>query len=106
MTLDDKLRFVVHHDKAIAIDEPGRAADCAFSPEATLVVGDNLFGLAKVFRVDGWAEPAKAKVTEIGMFGPGFPETIAAKGDVIYRLSDTGGAPSLMAKFRCPAIER
>jgi hypothetical protein len=95
-----------HHDQAIAIDEPGRVADCAFSPEGKLVVGNNLFGLARVFLVEDWATPAQAKVTEIGKLGPGFPETIAAKGDVIYRLSDTGGAPSLMAKFRCPAIER
>ncbi|HEY1104601.1 MAG TPA: hypothetical protein VGE78_00450, partial [Agromyces sp.] len=106
LTLDDQGRFAVHHDKAIAIDEPGRIADCAFSPEGKLVVGNNLFGLSRVVRVDDWTDPAKARVTSLGMFGPGFPEAIAAKGDVIYRLSDTGGAPSLMAKFRCPAIER
>lgn len=106
LMLGEKGRFEVKHDKAIAIDEGGRVADCAFSPEGRLVVGNNLFGLAKVFLVEDWMAPEKATVTQVGMFGPGFPETIAAKGDVIYRLSDTGGSPSLMAKFRCPAIER
>lgn len=106
LTEGENGKLVVHHDRSIAIDKPGVVADCAFSADRKLVVGNNLFGLSKVFRVDDWVEPSKAKVSEIGQFGPGFPETIAAKGDVIYRLSDTGGSPSLMGKFRCPAIER
>jgi hypothetical protein len=99
-------KLAVHHGRSIAIDKPGVVADCAFSADRNLVVGNNLFGLSKVFHVADWVDPANAKVSEIGMFGPGFPETIAANGDLIYRLSDTGGTPSLMAKFRCPAIER
>ena len=29
------------------------------------------------------------------------PEASAVRGDVFYRMSDTGGGPSLMAAFRC-----
>jgi hypothetical protein len=58
------------------------------------------------FRVDGWAHPASAQVVSLNAFGDGFPEVIAVRGDVIYRLSDTGGAPSLMGKFRCSPTSR
>ena len=80
--------------------------DCAFSDRGVLWVGNNVFGLNQVFRVDGWAEPATAKVVATNAFGVGFPEVIAARGDIIYRMSDTGGSPSLMAKFRCSTIPR
>ena len=84
------------------IGKGGALADCAFSDDDTLLVGSNLFDLAHVYRIDGWRDPATAKVITVGMLGVGFPETIAARGDIIYRMSDTGGAPSLMAKYRCP----
>ena len=42
-----------------------------------------------------------ATVTPFAQIGVGFPETIAARADVIYRMSDTGGSPSLMTKYRC-----
>jgi hypothetical protein len=40
-------------------------------------------------------------VVPVAQLGSGFPEVIAAHGDVVYRMSDTGGSPSMMAKFRC-----
>lgn len=94
-------------ERAVAIPITGgkRISDCAFSETGTLVVGSNLFDAANVYRVTGWREPATAKVELLGPLGIGFPEAIAIRSSAadttIYRLSDTGGAPSLMAKYRC-----
>jgi hypothetical protein len=98
---EDAGKLVVHHERAIAISRPGALADCAFSDDDTLYVGSNMFDLANVYRVDGWADPAHATLTSLGSLGVGFPEGMAVHGDVIYRTSDTGGAPSLLARYRC-----
>jgi len=95
-------RLAIHRDHAIAVDRPGVVADCAFAADGTLWAGNNLFGMSQVFRVD----EVRATVTSIGPLGVGFPEVIAARGDVLYRMSDTGGSPSLMAKFRCTGKAR
>jgi hypothetical protein len=90
----------VRRDGAIAVDGPARLADCAYDDTGRLWAADNLFGMAQVFRIDnGSAVPFEA-------FGPGFPEVLAVRGDTFYRMSDLGGAPSLMAKFRCPAATK
>jgi hypothetical protein len=95
-------KLLVQHATSIEITRPGALADCAFSADdGTLWAGSNLFDLSQVYRIDGWADPATAKVVAFAQIGVGFPETIAARGDVIYRMSDTGGSPSLMAKYRC-----
>ncbi|HEY5936211.1 MAG TPA: hypothetical protein VIU61_16285 [Kofleriaceae bacterium] len=100
--VDEKGRLAVRHEGSIAITKPGALADCAFAEDGTLFAGSNLFDLSTVYRVDGWQAPATAKVSTVEQIGIGFPETIAARGDVIYRMSDTGGeGPSLMARFRC-----
>lgn len=99
-------RYVADPTKRIAVTRAGVLGDCAFSDRGTLWVGNNAFGLSEVFRVDGWANPATAEVVSANAFGIGFPEVIAARGDIIYRMSDTGGSPSLMVKFRCSAINR
>ena len=99
-------RLVADKSRAIHVDKPDAVADCAFSDAKELWVGDNFIGLSQVFRVDGWQDPATAKVVPIEPLGVGFAEVIAVRGDVIYRMSDTGGAPSGMAKFRCAAIPR
>lgn len=97
LSSDDKL--VVAHAGAIAIADPGHLADCAYDG-GTLYVGNNLFGLSTVSRVvDG-------KVLPIASIGVGFPEVLAVRGDVFYRMSDTGSTPSLMSKFRCSASAR
>ena len=70
------------------------------------VAGNNFFDRSEVYRIDGWQDPARAKVVEIGALGVGFPEVIAVRGDIVYRMSDTGGSPSLMSKFRCTAGTR
>lgn len=88
-------RLAVTRDHAIAVDRPGTLADCAYSDDGTLWAGDNLLGLSDVYRITGERAVGVARV------GIGFPEVIAVRGDVIYRMSDLGGSPSLMAKFRC-----
>lgn len=95
-------KLVAHHDKAIAIVNKGGAlADCAFADDGSLWAGSNLFDFANVYEVKGWDDPARAKVVPLAGIGFGFPETFAVRGDVFYRMSDTGGAPSLLAKYRC-----
>jgi hypothetical protein len=99
-------RYAVDRTRRIAVTRKGVIGDCAFSETDTLWVGNNVFGLNEVFRIDGWRDPATAKVVPTNAFGVGNPEVIAARGEVIYRMSDTGGSPSLMAKFRCSAFPR
>ncbi|MCX5746153.1 MAG: hypothetical protein NT062_27055 [Proteobacteria bacterium] len=99
-------RLAVNPASSIAISPAGALADCAFDDADRLWVGSNIFELNAVSRVDGWQDPRTAKVTPIGAIGVGFSEVIAARGDLLYRMSDTGGAPSGMAKFRCTANER
>jgi hypothetical protein len=94
-------KLAVSYAPQIAITKPGSLADCAFAGDGTLWAGSNLFDMSRVYRVDGWTDPGTAKVVEVAALGVGFAETIAVKGDRIYRMSDTGGAPSLMAVFRC-----
>ena len=94
-------KLAVKYEPRIAITRPGALGDCAFSDDGTLWAGSNLFDMSKVYRIDGWTAPESAQAVDIASLGIGFPETLAVRGDVIYRMSDTGGAPSLMMKFRC-----
>jgi hypothetical protein len=98
---DEAGKLVVHHDRAIEITRPGALADCAFADDGTLWVGSNMFDLGHVYRVAQWDDPARAQVEQVGSLGVGFPEGIAARGDVVYRMSDMGGTPSLIARYRC-----
>jgi hypothetical protein len=77
---------------------------CAFGDDGSLWAGSNLFGGATVYRIAGWQRPAEAVVTRVADLGRGFPEAIAVgPGGLVYRFSDTGGAPSLQDRFRCAA---
>lgn len=108
---DGSLYCLVDRAGALAIDPPrtiaitgkNKLADCAIDEHGTLWAGGNMFELGRIYRVDDWRDPAHARVTALGPLGPGNPEVLAVRGDVLYRMSDTNGAPSLMAKFRCPA---
>lgn len=98
-------KLAVDRAGAIRIARPGVVADCAFSPSGALYVGSNLFDLGEVYAVDGWQEPASARVRSIAALGVGFPETLAVRDDVIYRMSDMGNrSPSAMKKFRCTGL--
>ncbi len=98
--------LAVSHDRSIEVAAPGHLADCAFDASGALYVANNLFGLSTVSRIDNWRDPQRATITPIGSLGGGFPEGLAVDGDVFYRFSDTGGAPSLMGKFRCARSAR
>ncbi len=98
--------LAVSRDGAIEVAKPGHLADCTYDAAGTLYVGNNLFGLSTVSRIDNWRDPVHAKVVQLGSLGAGFPEALAVDGDVFYRFSDTGGSPSLMGKFRCTRSAR
>jgi hypothetical protein len=99
---EDAGKLTVHYQHSIRIARPGVLSDCAFAEDGTLYAASNLFDAGNVYRVVGWREPSEAKIEVVGALGIGFPETIAVKGDLIYRMSDTGAAPSMMRKLRCP----
>jgi hypothetical protein len=95
-------KLAVEHAGSIPISRPGALSDCAFSEDNRLYVGTNLFDAGNVYRVTGWEEPERASLERIGPLLIGFPETLAVRGDVIYRMSDTGRPPSFMKRYRCP----
>ncbi|MBS1123389.1 MAG: hypothetical protein H6Q90_5617, partial [Deltaproteobacteria bacterium] len=97
-------KLVADHARSIAIARPGVVADCAFSDDGTLYVGSNMFDLGEVYRVTGWQDPTTAKVRKFAELPIGFPETLAVRGDVVYRMSDMGGTPSMMVKYRCTPV--
>ena len=103
---EDDGRLVAHQDRAFHVGRPKALADVALDDHGALWVGANGFGLNGVWRITDWHDLAHAKLEELGAYGVGFSEGIAVRGDLLYRFSDLGGAPSLMAKFRCPAIQR
>ena len=99
-------RYRVDAKRRIAVTRPGVIGDCAFDDQDALWVGNNVFGVDQVFRIDGWGDPASAKAVGTNTLGIGNSEVIAVRAGVTYRMSDTGGAPSLLAKFRCLAPTR
>ncbi|HEU0037160.1 MAG TPA: hypothetical protein VFQ53_41405 [Kofleriaceae bacterium] len=94
-------KLAVDRDVAIAITKPGALADCAFDDKGALYAANNIFDASHVFRIDGWQTAATAKVVELEAPMLGNPEVLAARGDVLYRMSDTNGPPSFMARYRC-----
>jgi hypothetical protein len=99
LTLDGS-HLAVEREHAIAISRPGQLADCTYDEAGTLWAADNLFGMSQVDRVQ------PPNVEPVAQIGVGFPEVLAVRGDIFYRMSDTGGAPSLVAKFRCTAVTK
>jgi hypothetical protein len=99
-------RFAVVPDASIRVTKHDALADCAFDDAGQLYAASNFFDTNRVYQVDGWRDPASAVVTSIGSVGVGFGEGIAVRGDVVYRFSDLGGAPSLISKFGCPGLAR
>ena len=88
-------RLVLHRDGALAVTGPRQIGDCTYGDDGTLWVGGNLHAGGQIWRVvDGKAIP----IAKLGLINP---EVIAVRGDLVYRMTDTNAAPSLMAKFRC-----
>ena len=96
-------KLAVEYHNAIRIARPGVLGDCAFSDDGSLYAGSNLFDIGNVYRVDNWQDPTEAKVSLVASMAVGFPETLAVRGDIFYRMSDTGGGavPSMMRKLQC-----
>lgn len=93
--------------RSIAVSPAETLTGCDLAPDGAVWAGLNLFGRSMVYRITGWTTPAQAEVREIGSFGPGFPESIAVGADgAVYRFSDMGNSPSMVAKFRCPDAAR
>lgn len=102
----ERTTYTADYERSIAVAQPGQLADCAIGQDGSLWVGANIFGGNMVYRVEGWEDPIHAKVETVGPYGIGNSEVLAVKDDVIYRMSDTNGSPSLMAKFRCRRAAR
>jgi len=100
---EERGRLVVHHAPAIEIAGHESLADCAFDNHGGLWAGSNMFDLGRVYRVIDWQTPERADVQRVAALALGFPETLAVRDDIVYRMSDMGGSPSLMARYRCPA---
>jgi outer membrane protein assembly factor BamB len=98
---EDAGKLAIHRDRAIAITRPGALADCTVADDGAVWAASNLFDISRAYRVTHWEDPAAAQVELIGPLPIGFPELIAVRGDIVYRMSDMGVAPSLMARFRC-----
>lgn len=98
----DAGRLRADRSRAVKIAAHGLVSGCSILPGGDLLVGTNLFGGNAVYRVTG-AGGAKPRIRLVDRLGPGFGEAIAASPDgVVYRFSDTGGSPSMMARYQCP----
>jgi hypothetical protein len=93
--------YTADFERSIEVTKPGLLADCAIGEDGVLWAGANVLGANTVYRIDHWEDPSHANVVEIGPVGIGNSEVLAVRGDVVYRMSDTNGSPSLMSKFRC-----
>lgn len=107
-----KGELTIDATRSIAVSKPKALADCNISSSGDgdiLWAGANFFHFNRVWRIEGWRTPERkeqVRVTELGMLGTGFCEGIAAAGETLFRLSDTQGSPSLVAKFRCSASKQ
>ncbi|MDX2091961.1 MAG: hypothetical protein SFX73_29125 [Kofleriaceae bacterium] len=99
--VDQNGTYVAKYEQRIQVAKPGALADCAFADDGSLWAGANMIGLSQVWRIDGWDAPKTARVVPFAKVGVGFAEVLAVRGEDFYRMSDTGGAPSLLAKFHC-----
>jgi len=95
---DDNGRYVAAPERRIHVARPRALAACDIEPDGTTWTGENLFGGSAVKRI------VAGEIVETASLGVGFPEAMAIAPDgTIYRFSDTGGAPSRMAAYRCGA---
>jgi hypothetical protein len=96
LVADDNGRYVAAPERRIHVSGREALAACDLAADGTVWTGDNLFGRSAVRRVkDG-------QVVDSATLGAGFPEAMAIAPDgTIYRFSDTGGAPSVVAAYRC-----
>ena len=91
-------------NRVLAVAPPFVLSGCAIAPEGDrLYAGLNGLAANAVLRVDGWRDPAGARIEPLGPAGTGFCEGEAVgPGGVLYRFSDTRATPSLMSALSCP----
>ena len=88
--------------RSIHVSRKGTLTGCDIVDADLAWAGTNLIGGSVVHRVRGWSDTKSAQIEAVASIGPGFPEAMAVGPDgVVYRFSDTGGAPSLMTKHKC-----
>ena len=96
LVADGDGRYVAAPERRIHVSGREALAACDLGADGSVWTGDNLFGRSLVRRVKG------GEVVDSAGLGAGFPEAMALAPDgIIYRFSDTGGGPSLVAKYRC-----
>ena len=89
--------------RTIAVSPPETLTSCDFAPDSGLLwAGTNAFDGAMVYQIHGWRDPGTAVVEAVDRLGSGFPESMAVSPDgIVFRFSDTGGAPSSQDRYRC-----
>lgn len=98
----DDGRLALDPERILKVASPKTLSGCHFDEEGRLWFGNNVFAANAVGVVEGWAQPASARVTRIGAMGLGFQEAIAVgPGGAVYRFSDTSRSPSLLSKHIC-----
>ena len=101
LTIGAGEHLVADPARTIEVARPHALSGCTIAGDL-LYTGNNVFGGNAVVRISGWSTPARAQQISLGALGPGFSEAIAVDpAGAITRFSDTGGAPSLMAKYSC-----
>lgn len=89
-------RWRVDRTRSIHVAPGEVLAACDITADGAVWTGDNFFGATTVRRLVG------GKVTATARLGDGFPEAMAIAPDgTLFRFSDTGGAPSKAARYRC-----
>ncbi len=97
---DGRLSLVANH--TISVARPKTLSGCHFDEEGRLWFGNNVFAASSVGYITGHERPKMAVITRVGALGLGFPEAIVVgPGSLVYRFSDTMGAPSLLDKYIC-----
>ncbi len=95
-------RLAADRSRAVKVAGHGRVSGCSILPGGDLLVGTNLFGGNAVYRVTG-AGGDHPEIRLMDRLGPGFGEAVVAgPNGVVYRFSDMGGSPSMMARYQCP----
>jgi len=102
LVADDAGKLALDPSRVIPVASAGSLSGCDFDEEERLWFGNNFFAASAIGYVENWQAPADAKITRVGNFGFGFPESIAVgRGGQVVRASDTRGTPSLLSKYIC-----
>lgn len=89
-------RLTLRPETAIAVAPRRVLSGCA-------ITGDRIWAVTNILGANSILEvSASGQVTPRLTMAPGSTEAVAARGDVVWRFSDTGDRPSLAGRYRCP----